>query len=144
MSGRYIPEEVRHRVRAAARDRCGYCLSPQRYVFGRLEIEHITPAAHGGSDDEDNLWLSCRLCNGYKGDQRDGLDPDTGHRVPLFNPRRQRWSEHFAWSADGTQVLGRTPCGRATVIALQLNNVIAVLVRREWVSVGWHPPPDPS
>jgi hypothetical protein len=134
---------VRRRVRARAGDRCGYCLSPQRYVLGRLEIEHIVPTARGGSDDEDNLWLSCRLCNNFKGAQGDGLDPDTGQRVPLFNPRRQRWSEHFRWSEDGTQVLGRTPCGRATVIALQLNNVIAVLVRREWVSVGWHPPRDP-
>ncbi|BAZ12013.1 HNH endonuclease [Calothrix sp. NIES-4071] len=33
-----------------------------------------------------------------------------------------------------------TACGRATVIALQLNNVYAVTVRQAWVSAGWHPP----
>ena len=38
----------------------------------------------------------------------------------------ERWSDHFTWSADGTRILGRTPCGRATVVCLQLNNVIAV------------------
>jgi hypothetical protein len=140
VSGGYISEAVRARVRASAGDRCGDCLSPQRLVLGWLEIEHIVPQAAGGSDDEDNLWLACRLCNNYKSDQREGLDPESGQRVPLFDPRRQQWSEHFAWSADGTRVIGRTPCGRATVIGLHLNNVIAVMVRREWVAAGWHPP----
>lgn len=137
-----VPEEVRARVRAQAGDRCGYCLSPQRLVLGWLEIEHIVPKAAGGSDDEENLWLACRLCNNFKGTQTDGTDPETGGRVPLFNPRRERWSDHFAWSEDGTHVLGRTATGRATVLALQLNNLIAVLVRRQWVAAGWHPPRD--
>jgi hypothetical protein len=117
-------------------------LSPQWLVLGLLEIEHIIPKAEGGSDDEDNLWQSCRLCNGFKGVQTQAFDPETGQRVPLFDPRRQHWSEHFAWSEDGTQIVGKTPCGRATVIALQLNNLIAVMVRRAWVAAGWHPPRD--
>jgi hypothetical protein len=58
----------------------------------------------------------------------------------LFNPRLQRWTPHFTWSEDGTKVIGRTACGRATVGALRLNNAIAVMVRREWVAAGWHPP----
>jgi L-lactate dehydrogenase (cytochrome) len=37
---------------------------------------------------------------------------------------------------------GGRQCGRATVIALQLNHVMAVMVRREWVAAGWHPPED--
>jgi hypothetical protein len=80
------------------------------------------------------------MCNNYKNAQTEGLDPETGRRVRLFNPRRQRWADHFAWSEEGLRVLGRTPCGRATVLSLQLNNVIAVMVRREWVTAGWHPP----
>ncbi|HEV3083718.1 MAG TPA: HNH endonuclease [Gemmataceae bacterium] len=142
MSAGYIPEKIRARVRHQAGDRCGYCLSPQWLVLGLLEIEHIIPKAEGGSDDEDNLWQSCRLCNGFKGVQTQAFDPETGQRAPLFDPRRQHWSEHFAWSEDGTQIVGKTPCGRATVIALQLNNLIAVMVRRAWVAAGWHPPRD--
>ena len=84
----------------------------------------------------------CSFCNNFKGTQTHGRDPVTGRRVPLFNPGRQRWSKLFAWSPDGTRILGRTRCGRATVIALQLNNVIAVMVRREWVAAGCHPPAD--
>jgi hypothetical protein len=138
-----ISEELRARIRAQAGDRCGYCQSAQRYVFAPLEIDHIIPTARGGTDEEENLWLACRMCNGFKGDRTHGLDPLTGQEVPLFDPRHQHWAEHFAWSADGLQVIGLTPCGRATVVMLQLNNVIAVMVRRESVSAGWHPPTEP-
>ncbi|MFQ5592536.1 MAG: HNH endonuclease [Anaerolineae bacterium] len=139
MSSRRISDELRARIRAQAGDRCGYCQSQQKYVLGLLEIDHIVPQARGGTDDEENLWLACRMCNSFKGTQTFGRDPVTGRRVRLFNPRRQRWSRHFRWSEDGTRITGRTMCGRATVVALQLNNLIAVMVRREWVAAGWHP-----
>lgn len=134
--------ELRNRVRQQAGNRCGYCLSPQHLVLGTLEIEHLLPRSRGGSDEESNLWLACRLCNNFKSDQISLRDPETGQDVPLYNPREQRWSEHFEWSHDGTRILGTTPCGRATVIALQLNNIVAVTVRRNWVLAGWHPPKD--
>jgi 5-methylcytosine-specific restriction endonuclease McrA len=130
MSGATIPEILRQRVRASAKDRCGYCLSPQRLVLGWLEIEHIVPKSRGGTDDEQNLWLACRLCNNWKSNQTEALDPESNQTARLFDPRQQQWSEHFAWSDDGTHILGRTPCGRATIIALQLNNLIAVTVGR--------------
>jgi hypothetical protein len=137
-----ISAVVRARVRAEARNRCGYCQSSQRYVLGVLEIDHIIPKACGGTDEEANLWLACRMCNSFKGSQRTARDPLHGRRIRLFNPRRQQWSRHFQWSEDGRRIIGRTACGRATVIALQLNPVIAVMVRREWVAAGWHPPGD--
>lgn len=131
---------MRECIRIQAGDRYGYCQSAQRYVFGPLEIEHLMPTARGGTDEEENLWLACRMCNNFKSDHTHGHDPLTSEEVPLFNPRTQKWTEHFVWSEDGTQVNGLTPCGRATVVTLQLNNVIAVMVRREWVSAGWpHP-----
>jgi len=135
-----ISDALRARVRAQANNRCGYCRSAQQHVFGPLEIDHITPTARGGTDEEQNLWLACRMCNGFKNDRVDGPDPLTGKDVLLFQPRQQQWVEQFAWSADGLRVIGLTACGRATVVALQMNNAIAVMVRREWVSAGWHPP----
>ena len=140
MTSRYIGHAINERVRKQAGSRCGYCLSQQRYVLGKLEIEHIIPQARGGTSDEDNLWLSCRLCNSYKGIQTHGRDPLTGRHVRLFNPRRQKWTRHFHWGKDGTRIVGHTACGRATVSALQLNNIFAVMVRRQWVAAGWHPP----
>lgn len=137
-----LSEEIRTRVRVQAGDCCGYCRSLQKYVLGILEIDHIVPKAAGGSDDEDNLWLACRLCNSYKGVQTRAKDPVTDRNVRLFNPRQQKWSRHFVWTNNGTYITGKTTCGRATVLALQLNNPYAVTVRQAWVSAGWHPPTD--
>ena len=140
MSPVSVSEALRQRVRETARHRCGYCRSHQRYVMGQLEIEHIIPRAKGGSDDESNLWLSCSLCNRYKGSQVTDIDQLNGDTVTLFNPRTQVWSEHFRWSPDGAYLHGVTPTGRATVEALRLNNELAVEVRRNWILAGWHPP----
>jgi 5-methylcytosine-specific restriction endonuclease McrA len=65
MAGVYIPVELDRRIRKAARNRCGFCLSPQHLVMARLEIEHIIPRAKGGTSEESNLWLCCPICNRY-------------------------------------------------------------------------------
>ncbi|MDX6696379.1 MAG: hypothetical protein QOF02_3982 [Blastocatellia bacterium] len=140
MTAAQISESLRQRVREAARDRCGYCLSPQRLVMGILEIEHLLPRARGGGNEEENLWLSCSLCNRHKGSQTSALDPLTNSAAPLFNPRLDKWSEHFRWRADGVIIEGLTPAGRATIAALKLNNELSVEVRRNWTLAGWHPP----
>lgn len=81
-------------------------------MLGKLEIEHIIPRAQGGTDDESNLWLSCSLCNRYKGAQTTAVDPLQGETVRLFNPREQAWSSHFRWSVDGSQIIGMTAVGQ--------------------------------
>jgi hypothetical protein len=144
MARTYVSVELDRRIREAARNRCGYCLSPQRLVMARLEIEHIIPLAKGGVTEEANLWLCCPLCNRYKADRTEFTDPVSGATVLLFNPRFQVWSQHFAWSADGLRILGLTPTGRATVAALHLSDdPDALEVRSYWVLAGWHPPSDP-
>jgi len=140
MSRSYIPEALRHRVAEAARYRCGYCQTLQVIVGYPLHVEHIIPEAADGPSTEDNLWLACSVCNNSKGTQTTAQDPITQIDVPLFNPRTQVWSEHFAWSDDGTQIIGLTPIGRATAIALQLNTPFRIHARQRWASVGWHPP----
>jgi hypothetical protein len=136
----HISDDLRARVRLQARNRCGYCLSPQHLVMGTLEIEHIVPKSAGGSTEEENLWIACRLCNSFKASQTQAVDPDTGKVVTLFNPRFQSWIEHFEWDSTKTQIIGLTACGRATVVALRLNNLVAITVRQYWVDAGWHPP----
>lgn len=141
MKRRRIPADVDRGVREAARHRCGYCLSPQRLVMGRLEIDHVIPTARGGTNDESNLWLACSLCNGHKADKLEAVDPTTNDIVPLFNPRIQRWHDHFQWSEDGLLIQGWIPVGRATVEALHLSDdVNALEVRSHWIIAGWHPP----
>jgi hypothetical protein len=107
-----------------------------------LYIEHIVPRATGGKTKRENLWLACPLCNEFKLDQTHARDPLTGRRARLFNPRKQKWTTHFAWSEDGTEIMGLTACGRATVLALRLNHPIAVQARENWAQAGWWPPED--
>ena len=138
-----IPADVDQRVRTAARNRCGYCLSPQHLVMARLEIEHIKPRSKGGSDEESNLWLACPICNRHKANKTTAIDPEAGETVSLFNPRTQSWHEHFLWSQDSLRIIGQTAIGRATVAALRLSDdPDAVEVRSYWVLAGWHPPVD--
>jgi hypothetical protein len=83
--------------------------------------------------------LACVSCNGHKGANTHAVDPESGEQVALFNPRRQRWCEHFAWSEEGITIIGLTASGRATVIALKLKHPLIVAARSIWVSAGLHP-----
>ncbi len=140
MSRAHIPKELRERVAAQARRRCGYCLTSEAVVGAPMEIDHIIPESLGGPTEENNLWLACSLCNDHKGDRIAALDPHAGEIVRLFDPRHQVWSEHFAWTPKGDRIVGLTPTGRATVVALNLNRPSLVKARQAWISVGWHPP----
>ena len=140
MSPSYISGALRQRVAAAAYFRCGYCLTSQRIIGPLLEIDHIIPEARDGTSDEENLWLACPMCNSHKADRQEAVDPESQVAVPLFNPRAERWDEHFEWVEAGAIIRGKTPKGRATVTALQMNHPDIVAARRLWVIAGWHPP----
>jgi HNH endonuclease len=134
-----VPRRLREGVARTAGYRCGYCRSPESIAGFRLSIEHILPEVKGGQTVEENLWLACHACNEFKGVRVDGRDHTTGKRVRLWNPRRQGWPDHFSWSADGTEIVGLTPC-RATIATLRLNRPELVAARSLWVQVGWWPP----
>ena len=137
-----ISSKLDKEVRARSKNRCGYCLAPQLLTSYKLEIEHIYPQAKGGTDDAANLCLACRSCNSYKAVKVYGVDPISLKRVRLFNPNRHSWAEHFAWDASQTAIIGNTPCGRATVEALQMNGDWQKTARRFWKLTGIFPPPD--
>ena len=134
-----IAAALRRQVLTLDRQRCAYCRSP--LIVGiPMVVEHITPLVAGGSSTLDNLCLSCYRCNEFKGPRTEGVDPRDGQRTPLFHPRHQRWSEHFAWSEDGRLVLGLSACGYATIAVLRLNNEWIVQARGIWIVAGVHPP----
>jgi hypothetical protein len=142
MKQKRISRALRRRVSEQSGYRCGYCLTPQKISGARLVIDHIIPEAAGGLTTEENLWLACHSCNEFKGSKTHARDPQTGRNIRLFSPRKQRWHEHFTWGENGTRVVGLTACGRATVIALQLNHDEIAYAREQWASVGWWPPED--
>jgi len=131
--------KLRAQIARAAQERCEYCRTPQDMTLATFHLDHIIPRAAGGVTEIANLCWSCPLCNEFKGEQWQARDPVTKRLVKLFNPRRDRWRKHFAWSEDGTQVMGLTTRGRATVVALRMNNQIAQTARRFWVASGIHP-----
>lgn len=117
-----IKKDLDIKLRRQAKNRCGYCLNPQELIPYKLEIEHIHPQSAGGETIEENLWIACRECNAHKAAKIKAIDNLTGRIVKLFNPRTQKWREHFDFSQDKTEIIGKTPCGRATVENLQMNN----------------------
>jgi len=71
----------------------------------------------------------------------EALDADTGQLVPLFNPRTQKWTDHFRWSnADSTVVEPITATGKVTVTVLDLNSSQHVAIRSLVSRLGLHPP----
>jgi 5-methylcytosine-specific restriction endonuclease McrA len=139
MYSKRIPRRLSRFVAERAQWRCEYCKSPAAFSTQPFEVDHIIPRSKNGPTVAENLALSCG-CNSYKGNTTHAHDPQTGHRVPLFNPRRQRWSRHFAWSKDFIVIIGRTAMGRATVEALHLNRSELLNLRRVLKAAGEHPP----
>jgi HNH endonuclease len=137
-----IPADLRERIAQSAKNRCGYCLTQSEAMGMQMEIDHLQPLALDGTSDEENLWLACPQCNRAKGVQTTAIDPDTGRSVALFNPRNQRWAEHFVWQENGLYVAGISPIGRATVPALRMNNEWVLRARLVWIRAGIHPPVD--
>lgn len=79
-----ISGELDAKIRRQAKNRCGYCLVPQKLVSYKLEIEHIVPRGIGGKSLEENLWLACRQFNLSKGMKTHGFDTITFRRVKIF------------------------------------------------------------
>ncbi|MBX7232861.1 MAG: HNH endonuclease [Caldilineales bacterium] len=140
MAGTAIPSSLRDWVRRRADYRCEYCQSSEWLTGQRGHIDHIVPESRGGETTADNLCLACAACNSAKLDRVEAIDPESGMMTPLFSPRRQNWEEHFAWDKSEVQIVGLSPCGRATVAALKLNRPLVIAARAVWVSVGRHPP----
>ena len=136
-----IPKKVRQQVSAEAGHRCEYCRTSRLVIGIPLVMDHIIPQSAGGDDERENLAAACYRCNEFKGTKTHAIDSGTGELVPLFNPRLQLWTEHFTWVNGGTHIVGLTPIGRATVIALRLNNEYVVEARILWIARDWHPPP---
>ena len=137
---RAIPRALRSRMRDRAGNRCEYCLHPAAFSCAPFVCEHVRPRAHGAGDTFAELAWACPACNSHKYDKTTGHDPQTGRLVPLFNPRRQRWAQHFHWSADFLLIQGQTAIGRATLEALRMNRLELVNLRRALLAIGRHPP----
>jgi hypothetical protein len=132
--GTYISTVLRQQVFERAHGRCEYCLIPEHVTLAPHQVDHIVALKHSGLTEPENLALSCTLCNKHKGSDLASLDPQTSAVVPLFNPRRDTWSDHFGIE-DGL-IVPLTPMGRVTVRLLRLNTTERVEERRLMLLAG--------
>ncbi|MCB0125696.1 MAG: HNH endonuclease [Caldilineaceae bacterium] len=139
MVGPYIPNAVRLAVIERAEHLCEYCLSPADWSPEIFEIEHVRPLGAGGTTELSNLAYACPACNRYKQHKLSATDPVTDQTTHLFNPRTERWSEHFRWSEDLTTIVGVTIIGRATVVTLRMNRQSVQRFRQALVAIRQHP-----
>ena len=132
-----MDEALRLFVCERAARRCEYCrLHQDDYEFQTFHIEHIIAKQHGGTDDADNLCLSCSECNWAKGPNLAGLL--NGKLYPLFHPRKQSWDRHFRW--NGTTLVGKTRSGIVTVQVLDMNKASRIMLRENLLFEGRFPP----
>lgn len=117
---------------------CEYCQISWEHLNLAFEVDHVIAEHHLGPTKSQNLCLACFACNRHKGPNVAGVDPATKKIVPLFNPRRHKWSWHFRW--EGAVQVGRTPIGRATVVALKINLDHRIDLRQGLIDEGIFPP----
>jgi hypothetical protein len=109
-----VSPALREKVRQRADGRCEYC--------------------RNGSTDLDNLAWACFDCNTNKGSDLSAYDDITKQLTPLYNPRTQKWDEHF--EVNNAIINGKTDVGRVTVRLLQMNDPDRVETRRELIEAN--------
>ena len=134
---RYVSPEVRREVAARADFICEYCLIAEEDTFFGCEVEHIISLKHGGSSESVNLAYACASCNRYKGSDV-GSVSEAGEFSRFFNPRTDRWAEHFRLISIVIQPL--TVIGEVTARILRFNHADRLLERDDLLLVGRYPP----
>lgn len=133
----YIPSALRKLIIRRAENHCEYCHLSQAGQEATFHIDHVIPINSGGETTVENLALACVSCSLRKGAKEIATDPETKRTVKLFNPRNEKWNEHFTWI--GIRIVGLTPKGRATIEELSLNRSLILAIREEETLLGRHP-----
>jgi hypothetical protein len=109
----------------------------ERICLNACEIDHVISMKHGGKTVMENLAAACFHCNRHKGSDVGSIAPSTGELVRFFNPRADRWADHFYIGAGRIEFL--TPIGEATARILDFNHPDRVLHRNLLAQVGRYP-----
>ena len=107
---------------------CEYCRLHDDDAYSPHQVDHIISRKHGGLSKVENLAFACLRCNSWKGSDIGSFDNQTRAFVSLFDPRRQCWSDHFAF--QGFIIEPLTAEGAATARLLKLNIEKRVVERR--------------
>jgi 5-methylcytosine-specific restriction endonuclease McrA len=98
--GRKAAARARSRLWEIQDGLCAYCDERLTILRGpRLAtIDHIIPTCSGGSDDDQNLVLSCWECNRMKGSMSVSRIRKLADRIELYEgSQSQDITKHLAW-----------------------------------------------
>ncbi|NJN77296.1 MAG: HNH endonuclease [Saprospiraceae bacterium] len=140
MANKYVSKKNKDFIRKLAHGCCEYCQSQEAYSTQNFSMEHIIPTHLDGSNEIDNLALSCQGCNNIKFTKIGLTDETTDEFIPFFHPRQDIWIEHFKWNDDFTLIIPLTKKGEVTLKVLKMNREQVVNWRTAVLSVGKHPP----
>jgi hypothetical protein len=133
---RWISADLRQTIADRANLLCEYCLIAEADTFYGCEVDHIISVKHGGSSEPDNLAYACALCNPAKGSDV-GSVSTTGEFTRFFNPRTDRWAEHFRLEQAAIHPL--TTVGEVTARILGFNDSARLHEREEMIRFGKYP-----
>jgi hypothetical protein len=133
----YVSADLRRLVASRAGGLCEYCLLHEVDTYLGCQVDHVISEKHGGPTASENLAYACASCNRAKGSDIGSIAASTGQLTRLFNPRIDRWSDHFLLAR--TVIQPRTPIGEATVRTLALNDAERVLERETLRQTGRYP-----
>jgi hypothetical protein len=133
----YISADLRRLVEARANNICEYCLIHEDDTFLGCQVDHIISEKHGGPTDADNLSLACTFCNRAKGTDIGSIAESTGQFSRFFNPRIDRWIDHFELSGSFVDPL--TPIGEVTARILGFNDPDRIAEREVLQENGRYP-----
>jgi hypothetical protein len=137
MSITHISAELRRLVFTRAEGLCEYCLIAEEDTFYGCEVDHIISEKHGGPTREDNLASACAFCNQAKGSDVGSIHWESREFVRFFNPRTDRWADHFVLAGDHIEAV--TAIGAVTAQILGFNSGERLLERQTLQGMNRYP-----
>lgn len=133
-----VSAELARQVRSRAKGRCEYCRMHESLQGATFHVEHVLPRSLGGQTTLDNLAWACPSCNLHKSDRVSVPNPESGQRVPLFDPRRDCWEAHLEFL--GFEINGLSMIGKALIAAFELNHERRQKIRQAEAFFDLFPP----
>jgi HNH endonuclease len=135
----YLPQDLRRLVIDRADHLCEYCLIHDEDTVLGCAIDHAISLKHDGPSDDTNLAYACVFCNRYKGSDIGSIIWETQEFVRFYNPRRDRWGDHFQLR-DST-IYPISPIGEVTARILGFNDRDRLIERQMLINRGLYPRP---
>jgi hypothetical protein len=132
----YVSVDLRRLVAQRAGWMCEYCLIAEEDTYLGCQVDHIISEKHGGPTLAENLAWACVFCNRGKGADLASLTA-SGRLERFFNPRQDRWAEHF--HLQDARIEAASPIGEVTIKVLQFNSPERILERAVLMDLGLYP-----